>query len=708
MPRYQTSLFAFKKNQSAFMMMALVMSFLALMIIPMPAFMLDLFLSLNLVLGLLLLFLALSLSQGLQLSSFPTLLLMATLFRLSLNISSTRMILSKGHAGQMIQSFSGFVTSGHLLVGVILFVVLTIIQLIVVSKGAERVAEVSARFALDALPGKQMSVDADLRAGLIDSEQAGLRRSELIKESRFYGAMDGAMKFVKGDVIAGLVITFINIMAGFSIGYFDRGLSLTESLSVYSRLTIGDGLVSQMPAILISIAAGIIVTRVSDQQKSGSVSEDIQRQIFKSPVVLMGVGLFCILFSFIPGFPRLIYLSLAIGLGLFATLIAIKHQKSLLQKESVEDLYQKSQSKFNEWGTARPFVLEVSPHLYELLKNDLSWRSVFREAFPRLKEALNRKYGVPYPELEIDVNEDLQDNRYQILIFDIPADHGTLWPGQSMVKDWQSQSMQESYLKSGKSTETAHGTPVLLFHTYQMKALQEQGVRVIRNEEAFLRHLVLVLQNNADHFVGIQQVKMILNQLEQHSPELVREVVPRLISLNKLTSLTKRLVEERVPIRDFRLILENLADLKPDDKSAMDLAELLRIRLRRVLTHRFTLNQNELHCFLMDPQIEGLIEGCLKQDRDETYLDLTAEQQDQINEAVKSVYKSHDLQFAETVILTEANVRRPLQKILKDNCPNISVISYLEIEPQVKISPKDTISFVSNLRQNETEANRCV
>lgn len=698
MSSFVSQLFDLKKNKAALAMMFLVMSLIGVMLIPLPAFLLDAFLALNLVLSMTILFIALSLQKGLQLSSFPTLLLISTLFRLSLNISSTRMILSKGHAGQMIQSFSQFVTSGHLIVGVILFVVMTIIQLIVVSKGAERVAEVSARFALDAMPGKQMSIDADLRAGLIDSEKAGQRRNELVKESKFYGSMDGAMKFVKGDVIAGVVITLINALAGFCMGYFERGFSLTDSLAIYTKLTIGDGLVAQIPAILISISAGLIVTRVAGEDQENSLSEDIQNQILSSPFVLAGVGVSCLILSLMPGFPKMVFILFAAVLMGFAFVLAIREHKKKLQKESIEDLYLDSQNKSNEWGTARPFVLEVSPHLYHQLKEDVSWSSVFREAFPRLKQALNRKYGVPYPDLEIAVNEELGQNYYQILIFDIPVDQGTLWPQQSLVKDWDEQSLQD-HLKTAKTTETAHGTPVLLFHKYQIQSLQEKGVTVVRSEEAFLRHVVTVLQNNADHFIGIQQVKTILNQLESYSPELVREVIPRMISLNKLTSLTKRLVEERVPIRDFRFILENLADMKPEEKSALDLAEMLRIRLRRILTHRFTNNRKELECFLLDPNIEALVQNNLSKDDGELFLDLKPQDLQAIIDSVQAYYKLHGEKFSSTVILTEATIRRALQKILKDSCANIHVISYSEIEPQVKICPKDTISWTL---KNET------
>lgn len=674
------------------LLVMVVISVLMLMILPVPPLLLDLFLALNMIGALTVLMMALSVHNPMKLSSFPSLLLICTLFRLGLNVSSTRMILSKAQAGEIIQTFGYYVTAGNLMVGLIIFMVLLIIQFLVVAKGSERVAEVAARFTLDALPGKQMSIDADLRAGIITSEEAASRRSLLIKESKLYGSMDGAMKFVKGDTIAGFVITLINLLGGLIIGFFHRGMDLDQALSWYSLLTIGDGLVSQIPALMVSLAAGFMVTRVADLHNESSLGSDMGQQLLIKPNVLFMVSGFSVLLGLIPGFPTVLFFLIALGLMLFAGSLKLKSYRHRRKLKSIDQHRLVLEDDEQSLGYAEPFLLELGSQMYMNFKNDERWQRCFNILLPKLTGHMIKKYGVPFPELKIVVNPDLLEERYVIKVYEMPVDEGLLSPEHCVVP----QTAQSEAISLGfeeRSTETHHGTPILLLQLQRQKELSEQGFAVLAPEEMLLRHVGRVLKKHAADFIGIQEVRHILSSVERHHPELVREVVPRMLTIHKFTEVIRRLVDEGVPVRDFRLILETLSGSQPENKDAVDLGELVRLGLRRVITHQHVDAQNRLACFLLDPEIEDELEKHIQKNEGERYITLSPERIQEMVNSIGATYKNHNARQRDVVILTQVEVRRSLRKMIESDLSDISVLSFQELDPSVQIDQRDTISL---------------
>src|SRR3989338_4584074 len=623
-----------------------VCAVLAMMMIPLPPPLLDFLLAINVVGPLTLLLVSISISDSMKIATFPTLLLVATLFRLGLNIASTRLILTQGHAGHIIQTFGQFATAGNLLVGLIMFVIVTIIQFVVIAKGSERVAEVAARFTLDALPGKQMSIDADLRAGLISQEEAKSLRENLHRESKMYGSMDGAMKFVKGDAIAGIIIIFINILGGLFSGMTQQGLSLTEALNTYSILTIGDGLVRQLPALLISITAGFVVTRVADEKNDKSLGAEIGRQILSQPKALLIAAGLAFAIGWVPGFPTLLFTLIAACLAGASIYITTTLKKKALAPTPVENYVINPENQLAEnFGQATPLALEVGPELYRIFREDPRWTSCLGNLYPKLKLHLTHQLGVVFPDLKLTVSEALtQTFRYRIRIYEVPVDYGILNPKHCAYLGDPNRIDPSAVEPPANTTETVHGTRVALWEVGKRSQLAEQGLATFAPEEMLLRHLVRVLKKHAGDFIGIQEVRNQLNLVEMHFPELVREVCPKMMSVQKLTEIVKRLVEEGVPIKDFRLILQTLSCAQPETKDPVTLTEQVRMGLRRTITFMHAREGNQLPVLTIDPQIEDEIKGAIQKNGSECYLALPPNRIQAISSAFKQTVWSNHLQ----------------------------------------------------------------
>lgn len=673
-----------------FAVVGFIVMALSFMILPMSSFLLDIMLAFNLAGSLAILIVSLSIAHPLQFSSFPSLLLMTTLMRLCLNISSTRLILSQAQGGAIIQTFGQIVAGGHLLVGIVIFLTLMMIQFVVVSKGSERVAEVAARFTLDALPGKQMSIDADLRAGLLSSDTAAEKRKTLIHESRFYGAMDGAMKFVKGDAIAGFIIVFINILGGVAMGVFSHDLDFSSSLRRYTLLTVGDGLVAQIPSLLMALSSGFLITRVAHENSDSSLGDDLGRQIASNDRVMITVGIVMLLIGFVPGFPLFPFVTIASGLFLVAGVL-IRRQKNAREKDlSLGQFYIDPLGSDSSPQKVHPLVLELHPDACKKFMDGTYWQECFHVLFPRVRTHLSDRLGVVFPELKMAVNQALPATHYVIKIHDVPVERGFLDPDHCVVKGI---SHRVTNLRA-KTAATVHGTPVHLYPVEQRNELLARGMKCLLPEEVLLTHLMRVLRRHAHEFVGIQQVKDRLNSLERECPDLVREVVPRMISTAKLTEVMRRLAEEGVPMRDLRLILEILAQARPESKNSVAVTEMVRMGLKRVITHLHLGEDGRLHCFGLDPLIEEKIEQAVQKDDDECYLNLSAQARDEIVAAIQSAYKSHNVPPRRVVLLTHQTVRRYLRKLMETALPDVSVLSYQELEPAVVIAQRDTISLL--------------
>lgn len=674
-------------------LIVVLMAVVAMMMFPIPKGILDFLLVINIVGALSILLVAISISDPIKLSSFSTLLLISTLFRLGLNLSSTRLILSEGEAGAIITTFGHFVVRGNLLVGVVMFFVLMIVQFMVISKGSERVAEVAARFTLDALPGKQMSIDADLRAGLLTNEETKFKRAELIKESKLYGSLDGAMKFVKGDTLAGFVIALVNGVGGLLVGVFQRGLTLSEAAHLYTILSIGEALVAQISALLISLSAGFIVTRVTSVTEENNLGNELGAQILAQPRALLVTAGLAFGLGFIPGFPSALFWLVSVILAGVSLTIEYKNRDLQRAKISVASHRVSYGNPKIGLGQAEPLVLELGQDLYDHFLTDDRWRLCLNELFPELKQRLTQDLGVVFPDLKIQVNDKFLPHHYRVKIYEIPVDEGFLSPEHCGIKNYSSESLNLIRQESEKTSETFHGTPVLLLQIQRQRELQNLGMKAMAPEDFLLMHLARVLKENAAEFIGIQEVKNTLSQLELKYPELVREVVPRLISINKLTDVIKRLVEEGIPAKDLRLILEILSGAQPDTKDAVDLTEIVRIGMKRVISHRYTRGSQKLVCFTLDSALEETLSKALSRQGGERYLSLSPEQTKDIVATIRRAYQSHGVSVRDTVILTQVECRRTLRKIIELELPGASVLSYPEIAANVTIESRDTIGL---------------
>lgn len=672
-------------------LVGVVCTVLCLMIVPLSPGLLDVLLACNICLSITILILSISITEPMKLSSFPSLLLVTTLFRLGLNVSSTRMILSQAEAGAIIRTFGDYVTGGNLFVGIIIFLVLSIIQFIVIAKGSERVAEVAARFTLDALPGKQMSIDADLRAGLLTSEEAGLRRNALIRESKFYGSMDGAMKFVKGDTIAGFIIVFVNILGGFWAGVVQRGYDLSYAGRLYTVLTVGDGLVAQIPALLIGLSSGFIVTRVADSTSKKSLGSEIGAQLFANPVNFYIVSAITFVLGFVPGFPTFLFMVISFSLAGIATVMIKRLRQELRGLNSVAQLKVTPNENPNMPGIAVPLMLELSQDMFERFLVDERWRVCFHSLYPRMKKHFTNTLGVPFPDLKIAVNHALEPQQYLIKIHEIPVDRGFLSPHHCVVQNNSANNQTILLGDEEKTTETAHGTSIMLLKLAREQEMQQRGVRVLLPEEIVLRHVGRTLKRYASDFVGIQAVRDIVTSVEHQFPELVREVVPRMMTMQKLTDIVKRLVGEGVSIKDFRLILETLSSAHPENKDPVDLTEIVRLGLSKLITYTYAGLQNRLSCFCLDTEIEEDIAKNIQKTGTDCYLTLPPQRAEQIVTSVKNAYRTHRISTREAVVLTSVEIRRYVKRLMEAEMPDLSVLSYQELDPLVVIDQRDTI-----------------
>ncbi len=603
-----------------------------LMIVPLPTPLLDLLLALNITLSIVLLLVAIYLEEPLRFASFPTVLLLLTLFRLSLNVSSTRLILLQADAGEVIRSFGQFVVRGNYVVGAVVFLILTLIQFIVITKGAERVAEVAARFALDAMPGKQMAIDADLRAGAMDLEEGRRRRRALERESQLFGAMDGALKFVKGDAIAGIVIAGVNIVAGLIVGVAQRGMEIGPAAQTYTLLTIGDGLVSQIPALLCSVAAGLVVTRVASDEEGGNLGRDIVGQVLAHPKSLaIAAGLLVVLGA-VPGLPLLPFWTLggvlggvALGLrrGARARAALVEPGRPALGASKARALP----------APPPPLVLELGGALLPgagELRAALLGQSV-EAARARVADTL----GAPLPTVEVRGSADLPPRGVRVRLFGQPV--------------------------------SASELPAALLGEEAERALSEQ--------------LVAALSAHAHELVGIQEAQLLLDALERTHPALVREVVPRLFSPQLFAEVLRRLLEEGIAVGDLRGIVEALADASQLDKDPISLTEQVRIALRRQLSHRYA-PRGELEAWVLDPMIEDAVRGGVQRTAQGSYLALEPALQRDILAALRRTVPEDP---GAAVLVTSVDLRRFVRRLVELARPRLPVLSYQELSPDLTL-----------------------
>lgn len=677
---------------SDLLLAGLFIAVIGILIIPLPPFLLDLLIAFNIALAITILLVAIYLHRAATFSAFPTLLLLTTLLRLALNVSSTRLILLHAQAGDVIQAFGSFVVQGNYAVGLIIFLVITLIQFLVIAKGAERVAEVSARFTLDALPGKQMSLDADLRSGLLNAEQGKQRRRELEEESQFYGAMDGAMKFVKGDAIAGLMIAAVNIVGGLCIGILQHGMSFPDAGQIFILLTVGDGLVSQIPSLILATAAGIVVTRVSSSTQD--LSQQIKTQLLSEPKAAILAGLFLGVLGLLPGLPAIPFLVLA---SVIAGTALLKSNRLSTDLEFAAE----SQLPYSQpppFQLPAPISLEVGTDLTPCIDTSTPNGHTLMDRIPQIREDLFSLLGIRVPGIHIRGNiNTLKGRRYRIAIDDIPLEEGTIPAEHSFI--CQSMDVLRHLGFSPSATTPVQGSVLGSWIPDTELDLAHSCGLTIRSAPEFLAlHLATILRREVHRFFTVQHTQRILDYAEQSLPALVAEV-RKGISILDLTSLYQALLEERISIRDQEKILHVVAHWAPKVNIPSELLGKIRIALSRVITHAFTDEHKELRCIILETGFEDRLLSAVRQTANGNEL----LPEPGIYEALEQELPRHFPSGRRHVLLTRSKLRPHIRNLLHSayfrnedtHCTgytHVDVLAYQELEGDVLVKPLGILS----------------
>ncbi len=657
-----------------------IVTIVIMMIIPLPTILLDVLICLNITIALLVVMSAIYNVEALDLSVFPSLLLITTLFRLALNISSTRLILLDGYAGEVITAFGNFVVGGNAVVGFIVFVILVIVNFIVITKGSERVAEVSARFTLDAMPGKQMAIDADLNQGAITDAEAKRRREKVQRESDFFGAMDGASKFVKGDAIAAIVIMIINISGGFVIGMLQRDMDASQALQTYTLLTVGEGLVAQIPALLISTATGIIVTRSAAE---GNLGSDLVKQLFKNArifMILTGVLLFLAIMPGLPGVPFTV-------LAAICGLIAWNLYRGQAAEQEVQQVEQKAKAK-KEATTPEnivsllqvdPMELEIGYSLIPLVDTGQGGDLLDRIVMIRRQCAL--ELGLVVPTIRIRDNIQIKPNAYIIKLKGIEIARGELMLDHYLAMN--SGTVFEE-VPGIETTEPAFGLPALWISENEREQAELNGYTVVDAVSVLATHLTEIIKQHAAEILGRQETQNLLDNLQKTNGALVDEVVPNLLSVGEVQKVLANLLHERISIRDMSTILEVLADYGAATKDTDILTEYVRHAMARHITQQNVQN-GVLPCITLDPAIENKIAGSVQRTEHGSYVSLDPDSMQKLLTALQEELKKLTDQGYQPIVLTSPTVRPYFRNLVERSIPGLIVLSHAEIEQNVEI-----------------------
>jgi flagellar biosynthesis protein FlhA len=670
-----------------------ILMLLAMIVLPLPPFLLDLFFTFNIALSLVVLLVVVYALRPLDFGLFPSILLVATLLRLALNVASTRVVLLEGHnggdaAGKVIEAFGAFVIGGNYAVGLVVFMILVIINFVVVTKGAGRVSEVSARFTLDAMPGKQMAIDADLNAGLIDQDEARRRREDVTREADFYGAMDGASKFVRGDAIAGILILLINIVGGLAIGMGQHGLDMGTALHNYVLLTIGDGLVAQIPSLLLSTAAAIIVTRVSSSEDMGS---QVGKQLVDNPRALgVAAGIIGML-GLIPGMPNLVFLLLGATLGGTAWMVARRQA----QPEGVDENKlpvpvesESSETRELSWDDVQPvdiIGLEVGYRLIPLV--DRSQGGQLMNRIKGVRKKLSQELGFLIQPVHIRDNLDLGPNAYRISLHGVPVGEAEVFPDRELAIN---PGKVFGELQGTPTTDPAFGLEAVWIDPAQRDHAQTLGYTVVDASTVVATHLSELLQRHAHELLGHEEVQQLLDNLAQVAPKLVEDLVPKLLPLTTVLRVLQNLLAEHVSIRDIRTIAETLAEEAPRSQDADTLTAAVRVALRRAIVQQVAGNVEEIPVIVLEPGLERLLQQALT-NAGEDSAGIEPGLLEQIQVALADAARQQEMNGQEAILLVAAAIRPWMARFVRQSVPGMHVLSYNEIPDNRKIQVIRTI-----------------
>ncbi len=662
----------------------LLMVMMAMIVVPLAPFMLDVFFSFNISLALVVLLVTVYSLRPLDFSLFPTILLITTLLRLALNVASTRVVLLEGHtggdaAGQVIKAFGEFVVGGNYAVGIIVFSILVIINFVVITKGATRISEVSARFTLDAMPGKQMAIDADLNAGLIESEEARRRRDDISAEAEFYGSMDGASKFVRGDAVAGILILLINILGGLAIGILQHDLTFAVAAKNYVLLTIGDGLVAQIPALLLSTAAGIIVTRVSSTQDMGGM---VLSQLFKNPKALGVTATILGVMGIIPGMPHFAFLSLAIVSGAGAYFITQKQARPEVKKTPLEKVEQVPESRELSWDDVTPvdtIGLEVGYRLIPMVDKDQGGQLMAR--IKGVRKKLSQELGFLIPAVHIRDNLELPPNGYRITLMGVSVGEADIQPDKDMAIN---PGQVYGSIAGAETKDPAFGLDALWIESSQRDQAQTLGYTVVDSNTVIATHLSQLLQTHANELLGHEEVQHLLDKLAESAPKLVENLVPDTLNLGIIVKVLQSLLAEGIPVRDIRTIAETLAEHATRSQDPDELTAAVRTSLGRMIVQQINGMAAELSVITLDPNLEQLLHQAVQADGVGGVEPGLAER---LFSALQESVQKQEAMGQSAVLLVSSQIRTMLARFVRHTIPNLHVLSYNEIpsDKQIRI-----------------------
>lgn len=662
----------------------IVVAIIAMIMIPMPPFLLDFLLVINISLGIMILVLTLFTTSVLDFSSFPTMLLITTMIRLGLNISSTRLILSQGNAGQVIDTFANFVAGNNYIVGAVIFVIIVIVQILVVTNGASRVSEVSARFTLDAMPGKQMAIDADLNSGLINEKIAKKRRSDLEKEANFYGAMDGASKFVKGDAIAGIVITVINLIGGILLHSLQGEYTMTEALEHFGQLTIGDGLVSQIPSLLISVASGILVTRTANEKGFG---DTVGTELFHTPQVMFIVATLLAIFAIVPGFPMLPFLVLSIALGFAGYLVqegqkqeeqeALRRQSQLAEAEKREP-EEESVDSFQVDRLAIEIGYGLIPLASEETENNLTTQVT------SIRRQLSHELGIVLTPIRIRDNLQFEANHYSIKLKGNEIASGELYPDKFLVVE-PGDSGEDSTFEGIEAKEPAFGLDALWVDDKNKEQAELYEYTVVDPLIVLVTHLKEVIRRYASELLGRQEVKELLEGIKDKYNVVIDELIPDILQLGEVQKVLHYLLDENIPINDLVTILETLADYGNTTKDTETLTEYVRQALKRTIVKPHLAADGTLNVITVHPNTEEMIANSIQKSSTGSIPVLQPQVVTQLFDSINRNHQALNMQGIPHVVMTAPKIRPAMKHLLAYNFSELSVLSLNEVPNTIPI-----------------------
>ena len=683
----QNDFFALVAKNTDVMMGFAAMCILMVMIIPIPSIMLDMFLAFNITFALVILLVGMYVLKPLEFSAFPSVLLLATLFRLSLNIASTRLILLHGNegtqaAGSVISAFGSFVVGGNYVVGLIVFIILVVVNFVVITKGAGRIAEVAARFTLDAMPGKQMSIDADLNAGLIDEHQARARREQISSESEYYGSMDGANKFVRGDAIAGIIITLINIVAGFAIGVFQNGMSFSDAAQNYTLLTVGDGLVSQVPALIISTAAGIVVSRAGSESNLGL---DIGAQLFMRPRAMGVAAAILFLFGLIPGLPTAPFLVLAVLSGGVSFLVFQNEKERRTSNDAIENT-ESAAEEADDGEVFQPLPpldilgLEIGYTLIPLV--DVQQNGELLDRIRSIRKQIAQEIGIVVPSIHIQDNMQLKPGEYRIMLKGNQVGGGELMNNHFLAMN---PGIADESVQGIPTKEPTYGIDALWIKEPAREEAIAKGYTVVDLATVMTTHISDVIRRHAHEMIGRQEVQNMLDSLKGTHPKVVEELVPAQLSLGGVVKVLQNLLKEQVAVRDLLTIVEAMADWAPAVKQLDMLTEYVRQALSRSITRQHLSSESEMTVVSLSHTLERRMAEAIERTDQGEFLSIDPQTAQAVMRRIaEQIEKFAPLNF-QPLILCSAQLRMHFKRLVDRFIPNLTVLSYDEIMPNVKI-----------------------